>query len=55
MQLVARIDGNKWISMYVMMILLELNHIDIIYIGLELANGRMSDKRLLDFVLELMR
>lgn len=55
MQLAAQIDGYKRTGMYVMMILLELNHIDTIYIGLELANGRMSDKQLLDFILELMR
>ena len=53
------VDGNKRIGTYVMMILLELNHIevdftdeDIIRIGLELANGKMNDKQLLDFILE---
>ena len=53
------IDGNKRIGTYVMMVLLELNHIevdftddDIIRIGLELANGKMSDKQLLELILE---
>ena len=53
------IDGNKRIGTYVMMVLLELNRIeadftdaDIIRIGLELANGKMSDKQLLDFILD---
>lgn len=52
-------DGNKRIGTYVMMVLLELNHIeadfsddDIIHIGLELANGKMSDKQLLDLILK---
>jgi len=53
------LDGNKRIGTYVMMVLLELNHIevdftddDIIHIGLELANGKMNDKKLLDLILE---
>ena len=53
------VDGNKRIGTYVMAVLLELNHIeadftddDIIHIGLELANGKMSDKQLLDLILE---
>ena len=53
------IDGNKRIGTYVMLVLLELNHIevdfsddDIIYIGLALANGEMDDKQLLDLILE---
>lgn len=53
------LDGNKRIGTYVMMVLLELNHIevvftddDIIHIGLELANGKMSDKQLLDLILD---
>jgi len=53
------VDGNKRIGTYVMLVLLGLNHIeanftddDIIHIGLELANGRMDDKQLLDFILE---
>lgn len=52
-------DGNKRIGTYVMMVLLELNHIetdfsdeDIIHIGLELAKGTMSDKQLLDLILQ---
>jgi death-on-curing protein len=53
------IDGNKRIGTYVMMVLLDLNHIeidfsddDIIRIGLELASGEMSDKQLLKLILE---
>ena len=53
------VDGNKRIGTYVMMVLLELNHIeveftddDIIRIGLELADGEMSEKQLLDIILE---
>jgi death-on-curing protein len=53
------IDGNKRIGAYVMMVLLDLNHIeidfsdvDIIRIGSELANGKMSDKQLLKLILE---
>ena len=53
------IDGNKRISTYVMLVLLELNHIDveftdedIIYIGLELANNRMSDQQLQDYIVK---
>lgn len=53
------VDGNKRIGTYVMMVLLELNHMeadftddDIIHIGLELASGKMSDKQLLDLILE---
>ena len=53
------VDGNKRIGTYVMAVLLDLNHIesdftddDIIRIGLELANGKMSDKQLLDLILE---
>ena len=52
------VDGNKRIGTYVMLVLLELNRIevnftdeDIIYIGLELATGKMSDKQLLDLIL----
>lgn len=51
------IDGNKRIGVYVMLVLLELNNIEadfsdeeIIQIGLDLANGRMNDKQLLDFI-----
>jgi death-on-curing protein len=53
------LDGNKRIGIYVMMLLLELNHIevdftddDLIHIGLELAQGKMSDKQLLAMILE---
>jgi death-on-curing protein len=53
------VDGNKRIGTYVMLILLELNNIqadftddDIICIGLELAQGNMNDKQLLDIILE---
>jgi hypothetical protein len=45
-----------------MMILLDLNHIDadftdedVIRIGLELADGKMSDKQLLDMILERLK
>ena len=51
------IDGNKRIGTYVMMVLLDLNQIetdfsddDVIRIGLELANGSMNDKQLLDLI-----
>jgi death-on-curing protein len=53
------VDGNKRIGTYAMAVLLDLNHIeadftddDIIRIGLELASGKMSDKQLLDLILE---
>lgn len=56
------IDGNKRIGTYVMLVLLELNKIDVefsdedvIRIGLDLANGRMTDKQLLDFILERLK
>jgi death-on-curing protein len=52
-------DGNKRIGTYVMMVLLELNHIetdfsddDIVRIGSELADRNMSDRQLLDLILE---
>ena len=52
-------DGNKRIGTYVMLVLLELNNInanftdeDVIFIGLELASGKMSDRQLLDLILE---
>ncbi|MDR1687558.1 MAG: Fic family protein [Clostridiales bacterium] len=52
-------DGNKRTGTYVMLVLLELNHIkadftddDIIRIGLELAQGNMTDTQLLDIILE---
>ena len=53
------VDGNKRIGTYVMMVLLALNHIeadfsddDVIRIGLELADGNMSDEQLLVIILE---
>jgi len=53
------LDGNKRVGTYVMLVLLELNYVevdftddDIVRIGLELANGKMSDKKLLDLILE---
>ena len=53
------VDGNKRIGAYVMLVLLELNHIetefsddDIILIGLELADGSMDYERLLNLILE---
>ena len=52
------VDGNKRIGTYVMLVLLELNHInaefsdeDVIRIGLELANRKMNDKQLLEIIL----
>ena len=52
------VDGNKRIGTYVMLVLLKLNYInvdfsneDIAYIGMNLANGEMSDKQLCDFIL----
>ena len=53
------IDGNKRIGTFVMMVLLDLNHIETVFsddnvirIGLELASGNMDDKRLLEIILE---
>ncbi len=53
------VDGNKRIGTYVMLVLLELNHIsadftddDVVRIGLELAQGNMTDRQLLDIILE---
>ena len=53
------VDGNKRIGTYVMLVLLEVNAIitnftddDIIRIGLELANGNMTDEKLKDLILE---
>ena len=53
------VDGNKRIGTYVMLVLLELNHIqtnftddDIIRIGLELADGKMDYTQLLHILLE---
>jgi death-on-curing protein len=56
------VDGNKRIGAYAMLVLLELNRIeadfsddDIIRIGLELADGSMSDRQLLGLILERSR
>jgi len=53
------VDGNKRIGTFVMLILLELNHIevdfsdeDIICIGMELAAGKMDYRKLLELILE---
>jgi len=53
------VDGNKRIGTYVMLVLLELNHIetdfsdnDVVYIGMEIAAGKMGDKQLLKLILE---
>ena len=53
------IDGNKRIGTYVMLVLLDLNRIeagftddDVIHVGLELANGKMDDRQLLEIILE---
>ncbi len=53
------VDGNKRTGIYVMLVLLELNRIavdftddDLVRIGLDIANGKMTDKQLLDFILE---
>jgi death-on-curing protein len=52
------VDGNKRVGVCAMLALLELNHInadftddDIVRIGVELANGKMSDKRLIELIL----
>jgi death-on-curing protein len=56
------LDGNKRIGAYVMLVLLELNYIetdftddDIVRIGLQLANGNMSDGQLLELILDLSK
>ena len=53
----AFIDGNKRIGTYVMLVLLELNNInaqftddDIIYMGLQLASGQMTNEQLMDII-----
>jgi death-on-curing protein len=52
------VDGNKRIGTYLMLVLLELNHVeadfsddDVVRIGLELASGEMSDRQLLELIL----
>jgi death-on-curing protein len=56
------VDGNKRIGTYAMLVILELNRSeadfsddDVIRIGLELADGSMSDRQLLDLILEQSR
>jgi len=56
------VDGNKRMGTYVMLVLLELNHIeaeftddDIIYIGLKLASGEMGYNELLDMILARLK
>jgi len=56
------VDGNKRIGTFVMLVLLELNKIDavftdddIIQIGLELADGKMNDKQLHDFIINRIK
>ncbi|MDR1486661.1 MAG: type II toxin-antitoxin system death-on-curing family toxin [Deltaproteobacteria bacterium] len=50
-------DGNKRIGVYLMLALLELNHIeadfsddDVVRIGLGLASGKISDGQLLEMI-----
>jgi len=56
------IDGNKRIGIYVMLVLLELNQIDVdfadddvICAGLEMASGNMDDKQLLDLIMKRIK
>ena len=56
------IDGNKRIGTYVMLVLLELNHIetdltnnDITHIGIELSDGKMNYDELLAFILDRIK
>lgn len=53
------VDGNKRIGTYVMMVLLDINHIavnfsddDIIRIGLSLAEGNVTDEQLIAIILK---
>ena len=53
------VDGNKRVGTYVMLVMLELNHIeadftdnDIVRIGLEIADGKMDAMQLLSLILE---
>jgi len=55
----AFVDGNKRIGTYVMLVLLEVNHIaakfsddDVIRIGLDLACGKMTQEQLLDLIIQ---
>lgn len=56
------VDGNKRIGTYVMLVLLELNNLDadfsdedIVYIGLELATGRMTNQQLLQLIMKHLK
>jgi len=56
------VDGNKRVGTYVMLVLLELNHIevkfsddDVVRVGLEMASGKMNDVQLLELILELSK
>ena len=51
------IDGNKRIGTYVLLVLLELNNIEIkltdeeiVKIGVNIADGKMNDKKLLKYI-----
>lgn len=55
----AFIDGNKRIGLYVMLVFLELNHIDLIFtqqelidLGLGVASGQLDDKEIQEFIIE---
>jgi death-on-curing protein len=57
----AFVDGNKRIGTYVMLVLLEVNHIEtdftddeIVKIGFDLANGTMSWEQLMDVIIAHM-
>ena len=56
------VDGNKRMGTYIMLILLELNHInvnfddnDIVQIGVEVASGKMSYKVLLNIIIDNLK
>jgi death-on-curing protein len=53
------VDGNKRVGVLVALALLDLNEVeaffsdeDVVQMGMELASGQMSDKRLLKLFLE---
>ena len=53
------VDGNKRVGTYVMLVLLDLNHIkadftdrDIVRVGLEIADGKIDALQLLSLILE---
>jgi death-on-curing protein len=55
----AFVDGNKRIGTYVMLVLLDVNHVganftdeDIIRIGLDLATGSMTWQELMNIIIE---